>query len=273
MHHCCVTGLRLLHRPIAASVYVHPEFYTLSLSDAAHKITAMYNDSTPLDKTVFRLCFAVVLRHYGILHPDVYTPPYTPKKLDEIEAVDFAEEVAAAFQIQTWATAQIRVQVAELTDCTARAVMEGVSHDSTSFVVAAINSLPTSLSQQLYSWAETASRLSQSLEDLNFTVEEIGHVVRVCLHLAALESPQDTEPDATYELLSSRASRLMLERASLFSAVSECYKTYPNFSPSEKRLLKLIQYRAPTVLLKQIESPLLNINTLSTRLAELRARK
>ena len=269
---CCVTGLRLMHRPLATHVFVHPEFYTLSLQDAAHKVTAMFNDTTPLDKSVFRLCIAVVLRHYGLLHPDVFTPPYAPRKLDEMEAVDFAEEVAAAFQIQTWASSQIRVQVAELTDCTCRAIMEGVTHDSTSFVVAAINSLPTSLSQQLYSWTETASRLSQSLDDMAFSHEDIGHIIRVLLHLVALDQPQDEEPIETYSLMDSRAERLIRDRPALFKSVSDLCG-HPAFSPSERRMLKLLTQRAPKIILKPIESPLVDNGHLSTRLAELRAQK
>lgn len=268
--HCCVTGLRLLHRPLAARLYVHPEFYTLSMHDAAHVITAMYNGAAPLDKQIFRLCFAVVLRHYGLLYADIYTPPYEPKRLDEISSVDFIEEVAAAFQIQAWASSQIRVQVAELTDCTARSVMEGVTHDSTSFVVATINSLPTSLSQQLYSWAETASKLSQTLADLCFQVDDIAHIVRVCLHLVALDAPLDEEPPDTYALMSSRVDRLMTERTTLFKAVGELGATY--FSPSEKRMLKLLSQRAPRLPhnIQPVNSPLVDSGYLKSRLAELR---
>jgi len=268
--HCCVTGLRLLHRPLAARLYVHPEFYTLSLHDATHAITSMYNGTSPLDKQIFRLCFAVVLRNYGLLHLDIYTPPYEPKKLDEISSVDFIEEVAAAFQIQAWASSQIRVQVAELTDCTGRSVMEGVCHDSTSFVVSTINSLPTSLSQQLYSWAETTSKLAQTLTDLCFQVADIAYIVRVCLHLVALDAPLDEESPDTYALMSSRVDRLMTERATLFKAVGELGATY--FSPSEKRMLKLLSQRAPRLPhnIQPINSPLVDSGNLKARLAELR---
>lgn len=267
--HCCVTGLKILHRPLVARLYVHPEFYTLSLQDAAHAITAMYNGSIPLDKQIFRLCFAVVLRHSGLLYADIYTPPYEPRRLDDISTIDFSEEVAAAFQIQAWASSQIRVQVAELTDCTARSVMEGVTHDSTSFVVATINSLPTSLSQQLYSWAETASKLAQTLADLCFNVDDIAYIVRVCLHLVALDAPLDEEPSDTYALMSSRVDRLIAERATLFKAVAKL--TLIHFSASEKRMLKLLTQRAPRLPhVQQISSPLVDSGQLKSRLAELR---
>ena len=268
---CCVTGLRLLHRPLVARLYVHPEFYTLALHDAAHAITAMYNGTIPLDKQIFRLCFAVVLRNYKLLHMDIFTPPYEPSKLDDISAVDFMEEVAAAFQVLSWASSQIRVQVAELTDCTARSVMEGVTHDSTSFVVAAINSLPTSLSQQLYSWAETASKLSQSLDDLNYQVDDISYIVRVCLHLVALDAPLEDEPYDTYVLMESRVRRLMAERSNLFQSVAKL--SLVPFSASEKRMLKLLSGFAPTVVLAPLQSPLLDSGSLKTRLAELRTGK
>ena len=268
---CCVTGLRILHRPLVARVYVHPEFYTLSLHDAAHAITAMYNGTIPLDKQIFRLCFAVVLRNYGLLHMDIFTPPYEPTKLDDTSSIDFMEEVAAAFQVLSWASTQIRLQVAELTDCTARSIMEGVTHDSTSFVVAAINSLPTSLAQQLYSWSETASRLSQSLDDMNFQVDDISYIVRVCLHLVALDTPLEDEPYDTYVLMEGRVRRLIAARASLFKSVNEL--SLVPFSASEKRMLKLLSGFAPTVVLAPLQSPLVDSGNLKIRLAELRTGK
>ncbi len=267
--HCCVTGLRMSHRPLLARVYVHPEFYTLSLQDASSAITAMYNGAAPLDKQIFRLCFAVVLRNYGLLHMDIYTPPYEPKKLDDVSSVDFMEEIAAAFQVHAWASPQIHATIAELTDCTARSVMEGVFHDSTSFVVATINSLPTSLSQQLYSWAETAGRLAQTLTDLCFQVEDIAHIVRVCLHLVALDAPLDEEPHDTYALMSSRVDRLVAERATLFKAIRKLPSYH--FSPSEKRMLNLLPKRAPRLpVTQQLNSPLVDSRHLKSRLAELR---
>lgn len=275
MSHCRITGLRIYHKPVMAGSFVHPEFFTLSVHSAFAVITHMYNGQTQLDKTVFRLAIAVVLKHFGILHPDVLTPPYNPAKLDDLSSIDFAEEVAAAFQVQSWASAQIKVQVAELTDCTCRAIMEGVAHDSTSHVVAAINSLPTSLAQQLYSWSDTAARLSQSLYEYGLTQEEVGYSIRMLLHLAAMESPDENEPPDTYHLMEVRVARLIQERQSLVHSLKDAYAS-AQLSPSEKRILKLLVLRAPKMprnVSQTHNSPLVDSNSLSKRLAELRGKR
>lgn len=272
MQHCCITGLRLRHKPMFTEILVHPEFYTLSHHDAACAIAGMYDGAIPLDKLRFRLAFAVVLRYCGILHRDVASPPYEPKRLDEIDTIDFQEEVAAAYQLQSWATGQVTIKIAEITDHTARSIMEGVAYDSTSFVLAAISSLPVSLSQQLYSWSETAAKLAVSLADMSYSREDISYIIRVALHLAALEQPQPDEPIDTYEILEARVLRMIASRKKLFRSLAD--EPMSGLTGSERRMLKLVTCRSPAApKIVLADAPVESSAILNQRLAELRERR